>query len=338
MIARCASVALALALAGCGVFTDDEPSFEGAEIECIGMTYGIPLAGYSRVATRYGARCNWLISDTLYDDSPAIATEANLGAENTVALTFTTRGTTWVAREGRVRVIENDGDRMSGTYDVLAEDPQGNRLNIRGPFDFCAYGARTDCPHQSAGGLETRVGFDDSAGAVAAFESSYTTECRVLIDRASGGLQVDLQLGVFNGINIAHWVDGCEVPRAPLDRFTFRSGGVDGPGAYGPFTTRSLPDPRGGADVVLPQLDVQLPLHYLGRRTACLTDMGRYIGVVAAPDVTACSFAIEEASGDRPGRFELSCANAARLVIPAMGVAEYRDFELQAECAVRYTD
>lgn len=325
----CLGALAAAGLGGC----DDSEDFEGAVIECIGMAYGQPRAGYSRVATRYGARCNWLVSDTIYDDRPAVAGPENFGEPNTVVMTFVTRGTTWVAREGDTRVTLNEGDRMEGTYDVLARDPEGNPLRIRGPFDFCAYGQRADCPHQSAGGLEQHVGFVDPIGITGAFESTYASECRVLIDRGRRAMQVDLQLGVFNGINIAHWIDGCEVPQAPLDRFTFRSGGVDGPGEYGPYTARTLPHPD-GSEVVLPALEFDLPLHYLGGPAACLTGIGRLASVRVKPDITACSWRIDA----DPGRFELRCANASRTFTNQSGLGDIGDFELQAECDVRFAD
>lgn len=323
----------ALLLGACGPADEAREDSQSAEIECVGMTYGIPLGGYSRVATRFGGRCNWLISDTIYDDRPALATAENLGAENTVALTFVTRGRVWTARTGDVRITRNEGNLMTGTYDVLATDPQGEQLRIRGPFDFCAYGNRADCPHQSSGGLSKRLSFAIGDGARAHPEATWLSACRVLIDRRRAGVQVDLQIGVFNGINIAHWVDQCEVGAAPLDRFTFRSGGVAGPGSYGPYTTRALPHPDSGEAVVLPHLSFNLPLHYLGFSTACLTDLGRSLDVWTEPDVTSCAWTIEE----NPGRFTLSCNDALRRVTRDP-LGQPTDFTLEADCDVRYTD
>lgn len=331
-----AVVLLAALACGSGDDDDEAEDMPQLEVECIGMLAPTPLGGYQIVRTRYGGRCRALVSDTLFADTLEIIDGNSLGSgePNMISLQVQYGGHVWVSREGSVQLTRNEGNLVEGHFDVIATNENGERAHLFGPMDWCAYGNRADCPYQTHGGLTKEISYSEPDG-FDCDDGCMLSECRVLIDRATGGVQVDGRFGLFRHINVGHWPYQCEYPSALDGGFTFRSGGVDGPGTYGPFRshdTELIVDDEW--PLVLPEFELFVPKSWFGWSTACLTDWGKYIYAHQVSGETVCSFTIEDGE---PGRFSLECTDAmhgeSHTFAPVQG-----DFTLEADCDVRYTD
>jgi hypothetical protein len=176
------------------------------------------------------------------------------------------------SRSGSLRLDGFSPTEGAGTLDVIATSAtDGRDVRMRGPFDFCAYGDRADCPYLTRGGLTKKVRFRDPDGYTSKGDETLASDCRVLIDRASGGVQVDLELGIFNGAVVARWQARCDGPVPPeRSRSVFRPGGVTDPWTCGPFTTQRSTD-----EVSLPRFELELRLLHHGRAAACPTNPSR---------------------------------------------------------------
>jgi hypothetical protein len=108
----------------------------------------------------------------------------------------------------------------------------------------------------------------------------------MLVDRATGALQVDMELIQWGGVNTTQlFVQECEQSTGmppcrkagetacfppPRNRFTFRAGGVTGPGSYGPFQAAAIP---GLAEPLEPPAE-RLPLGWKPTGHRCGFDTG----------------------------------------------------------------
>lgn len=330
--------ALGLATLACmGDSDDDDSAAPGVErtieIDCLGLSQGVPLAGTTIWRTRSGDRCVLFTSDTIPGDRIDIVTGADAVAPQPGQGTLLVQqgDITWVAQEGRIQLSENDGDKGAGTFSVRATSGDAAGVTeITGRFDWCAFGTRTDCPYTSNGGLERPVSLQFSDWRER--PETHASACRVLLDPETGGAQVDLQIGVWNGVNVGLWGNQCERPYVHPGTFTFRTGGVDGPGSYGPHTATSGTVTGQDQPIHLPAFELDLPLVWYG--WSC-QDYDRQVHVRShdtegAP--TTCSWTIEQ----DPGRFTLDCEDAWLAIGSEFGGGG-QALHLDAACDVRTT-
>ncbi|MBI3205525.1 MAG: hypothetical protein HYZ29_28555 [Myxococcales bacterium] len=315
---------------------DEEPTTETSfEVECIGMSKREPGAGYYLLESDVGGRCQLLISDTVYDPKQVTLLQqggGNWGQPNTAALLINFAGKKFVARSGSIRFDDYGETAASGRYDLVGvESTTGEEARLSGPIDFCNYGANPECPHQSSGltALSKHVGFEGPDGFKADFATSRANECRVLIDKKTSAARVDVQVAVLNGVNIARFRDKCGAPVPVTAGFRFMATSVNGPGSYGPITSKPVAVP-GGDPTHLPGFLLEAPtVYWLGN---CLSSPERMLNVHPI-DGTSCKFSITES----PGKFELSCTGAQHSE-PGNYYTKQGPFELSADCDVRYVN
>lgn len=318
-------VGLLLALAcGSGADTADDGLTADRELQldCLGMSPGTPIASTRILRTRSWDRCVLMLSDTIYEDELVLYDENTIGSplDNGGLLLVRWGDDVWVSREGSIRLDQNEGDLGAGTFEVLATSSTAEGVaRITGTFDWCAFGSRSDCPYTTNGGLEKAVSWQ--TGDWPSKPETYASECRVLIDPPTGGVQVDLQVGVFNGVNVGLWGNQCEYPYVPEGKLTFRAGGTTGPGTYGPYQTT-------GHSTPLPHLGFQIPMVWLGY--SCIQYGDHHL--ISTLNSTECRWTIE----DDPGRFQLDCEGV--FFDWGGGSPSTAPFTLDADCDVRYTE
>lgn len=158
------------------------------------------------------------------------------------------------------------------------------------------------------------------------------TACRALVSRSSGGLQVDLQFGTWNRVDVSKlFGQSCAAGQAANDRFTFRMGGVTGAGTYGPVTTSALAAASGV--VRLPEISWPIPVAFLSMRTPS-PDACDDHGAIELEDGSSCTLALEA------NHVALDCERAryrppASPLIPAY-LAETWGFDAPPEMLVRF--
>ena len=313
------------------------------EVDCIGLVLEAPNAHQRLIKTRNSDRCFGSISDTTWGGDLTISHEA-LVPDNGIALLITHAGHTYVPQVGRITLNWIEGDVYgAGDYDVTAIDEDGNEVQLRGAIDMCAFADSQQCPYKSgSGGLTKNVGLSAPDNYNVAFEESWSTDCRVLLDRDREAVQVDLEFGVINGTNAAmSWLN-CDMNYLISNHFVFRSGGVPGPGTYD-YVTQAVADPADpyGMDSALglPGFALQIPMVTFGGSCFLETHLlavgdhatGDSLMAPEPYDPTECSFTIEE----DPGRFQLDCTNARKRSVPSQGLPTVGDFHLEADCDVR---
>lgn len=155
----------------------------------------------------------------------------------------------------------------------------------------------------------------------------------MLIDESTGGMQMDLQIGVFNGVNVGLWGNQCERTYAHPGTIRFRTGGVTGPGSYGPVNADIGFVEGDDSAIHLPELSMVMPLPWYG--WSCLEyDSFVYVDSTWSESLppTTCSWTIEQ----DPGRFTLDCTDTrVRTGIDAGSGGH--EFHLAADCDVRTT-
>lgn len=306
------------------------------QLDCLGMSQGVPLAGTMLWRTRSWDRCVLFTSDTIPGDRIDIVTgEAAVYPGPGQGTLLVQQGDiTWVAQEGSIELTDNEGDKGAGTFTVLATSGDIDGVaEITGQFDWCAMGLRTDCPHASNGGLEKAVSVQFSDWRER--PDTYASECRVLIDPATQGVQVDLQIGVFNGVNVGLWGNQCEAPYVTPGTFSFRSGGVSGPGTYGPHTSR-IGFVNGATEAIhLPELQYTAPLVWYGWSCLSYGDAVQVFSQASETlDPTECTWTIDES----PGKFTLDCENTWLRAGRTDAASQDNAFHLEADCDVRYAE
>lgn len=309
-------------------------------VECTGMQFAEANAGSRRLSTRYDDRCVVAISDTFWGGDVTLWTSGATMPENGMTLQIAYGGDVWVARGGQVTVELADGDAAfgTGTYDVTATNDAGDTAHLSGPLQWCDFTVRDDCPYASTSELEKSVSIDLWDGALVG-EGTQLTDCRVLIDPTRAAAQVDLQIGVLNGVNADAWPYLCDLPFALPQSLQLRIPGVSGPGAY-TIAAAGFPHPNPtytGQQLVLPAVDLVLPTLWFGA-TSCFEPTKAIVVASSTGSTyppagpTTCDFVIDEAAG----RFEASCTDVAA----AWGFDPFSPTNLRiaADCEVRYTD
>ena len=287
-----------------------------------------PLAGFYYLESPGNSRCTGVMSDTTWGGDIEIYNAQTYGMQNGMTLQVKYGDETWTARTGAITIPEIVNERGAGEFDVTATNDAGETLRVRGPIDFCNYVSSEDCPYGfDASDLPMDVAINYSDDAWGAPTDTYATDCRAVIDTATGGLQVDLQLGVWKGRNISLYQVQCDMPYSTVNSLRFRSGAVTGPGQYGPWATST--HTVGSETYALPELDFQVPLVYYG--FSCLSDYDKklmtYTSELAG---SACEFSVTQ--GDPLGSFELSCTDVQR---GYLGQApENVDLSLETPCVV----
>lgn len=325
------------ALAGCDGAQKTVPAEAiVARVDCLGM---VPTADYenwtsSRIGTPHllrsdagvveGRRCDtYLPPDRIAGMAPGEYTDPPLN------LTIHAFGRKWVMTvESRPKLTVERvvGDwYLRGEYETTLwhEDPttgEVQQADFTGYIDYCDQNQHPECPYTIGGALPYP------------FEASHpllnlhgeASLCRAVIDRDNGALQVDVQVAVVNGINIAQLYRTSCPNREDIDptwyanRLTFQAGGVTGPGDYGPYRVLNV------GDVDLPNISWQVPPPMLGQgNRASMLNFYQYCGEQnggwsfetipwtgydAETGVDSqCEWSIEEGSGDAPGRVRIRC-------------------------------
>ncbi|MDF3064646.1 MAG: hypothetical protein K0R38_247 [Polyangiaceae bacterium] len=183
-------------------------------------------------------------------------------ARDTMMFAINYNGREYLSREGSFRVDFSETGKRAGTYDVYAMNDVGEVGHFTGRWDYCSYGIRRDCDYNVTGALERQARFTSPAVFDAEAEPS---DCRVLVDEATGGVQVDVELAIWRGMSVTQlYTAGCDPGnRTGLNknRFTFKTGGWKGPGKYGPFKSTKFVQ-AGGQELLLPSLYWQTPLSF----------------------------------------------------------------------------
>lgn len=281
-------------------------------------------------------------------------------------------GKLWYPLEAQI-VLEGapDSTKGSGWYDgVFYEARGGSTARIRGRLSYCEPGARPDCDFAGSGGLDKQFevvipGYFEGASAPCGGDVAgrgsigwgEAVACRALIDKSTGAMQVEMQIGSWKGMNITQMFNitcGADYDEGFYSNFfRFRTGGVTGPGSYGPVQAINVSeqtlgqslecgqgDDRGPA--CLPELSFELPYPFLfAGHTApspCLCAWALFRPSVVSSLETVCSYDLAE-----DGEFRLSCSaivsNYPQVVIPRpFGSAPWiaGDFELWATCDIEY--
>lgn len=294
-----------------------------------------PLAGYFMFQSMDMSRCQLLLSDTVYDPSNVQLLEqggGNWGKPNTATLLINFAGRSLVARSGSIKFDSFGADQATGRYELVGVDSAtGESVELSGPMDFCDYGRNPACPHQSSGidALPKKVGWTGPDGFSADQATSRANECRVLIDKKTSSVRVDMQAAVVNGLNIARWRDRCG-PSTPVTAgFRFMAVNVSGPGSYGPFTSKPV-NVAGGDPGFLPGFHLEAPtLYWLGN---CLSAPDNLFDIQPS-NATSCSFTIAE----NPGKFHIECTNADHKEAQTF-YSKTGSFDLTSDCDVRYVN
>lgn len=324
---------LALGAAACGSGGGEAGVDRRVEIDCLGLSLGVPIAGTRIWRTRSLDRCVLFTSDTLPGDQIEIVTgdDAIAPQPGQGTLLVQQGDVTWVAVEGAIQLSENDGDKGAGTFAVTATSADAaGTAEITGRLDWCAFGSRTDCPYTDNGGLDKAVSLQFSDWRER--PETYASECRVLLDPETGGAQVDLQIGVWNGVNVGLWGNQCERPYARPGTFSFRTGGVDGPGSYGPHASTTGSVTGQDTTIHLPAFELDLPLVWYGWSCQDYDNAVRVRSHDTAGAATTCTWSIEQ----DPGRFTLDCEQAWLSIGSEFGSSGH-PLHIDADCDVRTT-
>lgn len=309
------------------------------EIDCVALAQSYPLAGVYNVTSIYDGRCQGVVSDTIYGTDVPFQGDG-IGQPNTATMILNFAGRAWVVKEGAIRLSVLEDGLKVGRYEGRAVDSaNGDTAGVKGRIDWCDYVNRSDCPHAPGlDGLDKRVTFLDPQN-VGTDEGTFATDCRVLFDRSVGAVLVELELGIFRGVNVGIYQKYCDKAYGPsVSRFTFRAPGVTAPGTHGPTVGVAFPGAFEADTVYLPGFRFTLPYAYdvLGQGTfnACDTNYGRVATTASGPE-TACTWTISES----PGHFSLSCTDAVRYEGGGSGGLPVKGaFNLEADCDVRWRD
>ncbi len=263
---------LVLSLFGCGdgpADTDDLPP-EGItlRVDCLGM---VPVADYDNWSAHRWGTPHILRSDEGNLEGRRCDGYMNpgswLGYEGGTmpgsALAIRVNGDIWRASSDLlVHVDQSAGDwyMLGGYYGTFVSD-SGEVAQISGAIDMCDQTTHPECPYTIENVLPYK--FEAATRVLSAWGEA--TACRAIIDPATGGLQVDMEAAVWNGINISQLFRTSCPQREDVDpdwygnRMTFKAGGVTGPGAYGPFRVTNFDGTQ------LPSLEWRAPAIFVGQ-------------------------------------------------------------------------
>ena len=364
----------ALSLAGCDTRADADATADAGvtrndfRVDCLGMYVVndqggtlVPLLGddatiseeavFASGAVDATERCRFWITPPLREGPLVIKNDAqSISADGSGSLFIRYGGARWVMRSGDMVLGPSPfPQRTTGWYDGLFAGPGGETARIHGLLEWCEPSLE-DCPYkidaEFGAPFQVRTAVGDAWGEANA--------CRALIDRASGGLQVDLQVGSWRGVNVGQlWSRSCgQALRGEINKnhMVFRAGGVDGPGRYGPFRTTDF------EGTLLPHLEWTLPatfwFHDWGQQWSfalLCSELNNHGGFRTQADgfgvfgdstggPSICEFEIEE----DPGTFKLSCSRVVPAYDGNAGRQRTRqavgELHLTAACDVRYTE
>jgi len=286
-------------------FSCETPEREEAYVECIGLWR---LGGFSSLLkSRVGERCNILLSPTI--DSPkSIHVDRDIlkveSGSNHATFVIYYLGKTWVSESGKISFDEYEFTRAKGSYEIQAKSNEtGETLKFKGPIDFCSYGERDDCYWVSSPeGLEHPIGLKIEGVINLSDSDTFASECRVLANREAHAVQVDFDLAVVSGINVAHWANTCGENFVPQTSFQFRMTEFDGPGTYGP--TASLDVRNEDDEYELPSLRLNFPLLLWHKK--CVLNY-QTLTVRTSASGSHCSLELTPAGADRKVDLTLSC-------------------------------
>lgn len=163
--------------------------------------------------------------------------------KNAAVVAINYQGKEYVASEGSVSFDSYEAGKAAGTYDGYFALDDGAIGHFSGKFDFCSYGVRRDCPYNVVGAFAQKATVTSMSVNAADAEPG---ACRVLVDRATGGLQLDLDLAIWRKMSVTQlYTAGCDPGNQSglnANRLTFKSGGWKGPGHYGPFKSVKVAD------------------------------------------------------------------------------------------------
>lgn len=237
-------------------------------------------------------------------------------------------GVEYPIREGII-VEENTGTRGRGTYNTVLATDRG-RVWLHGRFDFCDYVADPECPYRIEG--ELPHAFEIATPTMQG--QGEASDCRVLIDRTTGGMQVDMQVATWYGRNVTQiYTRLCQqAPGLNDNGFQFQAGGVTGPGSYGPYRATEFPP-------TLPSVSLRLPVTFIpgqfaNELQACALAVAQHtVTTSTVQGESTCEYSVSE----NPGRFTLSCKDVEDMrptfLVPFMARG---DLTLSTGCDVRY--
>lgn len=305
-----------LLLVGCG-----QPGVvDEIELSCDGMVRDLVL--YWKTATlardeRSGTlnpRCLFAPSPEGLTGGPVTLTSEWFPPEDQMVIRVAARGKLYYSTEGTAELSAYEPGKAAGTfeteaqaYDLTTEEWDPGTTTIRGDFDWCSAQVHPDCPSGYEDVLGRPMTLYSPAMAMGDVQAS-ASACRMLWDRQTGGLQVDLAIGYWAGHNVGQlWVSECTGGEGPIvpNAFTFRAAGVTGPGTYGPVDSRTFPTGR------LPELRWTHPKvfasPYVSSPAVACTE---YWGTAEAwlTDRSACSWTVDAGQGG-VGHFSLQCSN-----------------------------
>ncbi len=257
-----------------------------------------------------------------------------------------------VAKAGKLFVeeVEGRGQEMSrgrGRYEAVI-DVDGVEGRFTGQWEFCEYGVRRDCPYSIKGGLQKPLRISTMSVADADAEA---TDCRIVVDDATGAVQMDLQIDIFRGMSITQLFAGCDLEQTRgynANRLTFRTGGWKGPGKYGPF--RSTDFDWNGKKIRLPVVEWDFAMAFVDRLSFTRTEsyclwQENFVGAAAGSlsydaylrDGATCEYTITES----PGHIELRCDDFWHYSNYFVDFAQLRTqpappLELSADCRVEH--
>lgn len=308
-------------IVGCVPAKDEGPS--GAQtsgtldVSCMGLVVDDdPLLAHSPIAYddvgNQVHRCELHLKVTTPNNTPVIGP---------AYMRFFAEGKQWIGTTG---YFTSSSGFQSGSFDfttVVQEDcPECPTRTVKGEYSYCdlrnaqgcAFEAcRTEvgaCARELDDRLSKRLEIDFVPAAIfdqGLYEldlrmlgAGEATECRALRDPASGALQLEFQLGTFNGVEVAKLFGAtCAKEQAARSLFRFRMGGVAGPGTFGPVTSVDFDGTR------LPSVAWEMPYSFVAMRVPAATSCADHANL-ELDDNSSCTLQLGEKS------FELVCERA----------------------------
>ncbi len=264
---------------------------------------------------------------------------------DTMMFAINYNGREYLSREGSFVVDFSELGKRSGSYDVFAMNDAGEVGHFKGRWDYCSYGIRRDCDYNVTGALERKARFSSPAVFDAEAEPS---DCRVLVDEKTGGVQVDVELAIWRGMSVTQlYTAGCDPGNQTglnKNRLTFKTGGWKGPGKYGPF--KSTKFTSAGKELFLPSLRWETPLsfqdveYYTGNFQFCLFSKPITQGLdpfyARTNEGSVCEYEIRT----DPGFVSISCDNVyhSHVALRTFPHPEQAngDFHMESGCDVEF--
>lgn len=260
----------------------------------------------------------------------------------------------WWPEHGEI-VLEGEPSaaRAYGRYEGIFINKFEERARIKGRFEWCEPTLAADCAHGIVGdelpyAFEVFLPGKAGKNAIPTWGWGTAAECRVLIDKATTGMQLDMQVAFWKGANITQlytsYCDNVEPGFMNRNHLRFRAGGVTGPGDYGPFKVATyVKAGPGNQDLPLPQLRFETPYSFLFAgwgvspvSFCALTFGGFYVGLAETTEDSECSWSIEEGQGDDPGEVRIKCTQVEHDFPGGIDYDNTDSFDFWGRCDIRY--